>query len=150
MKSYKQFIRESRESDLLWGKADSSNHDLDIDDIRDMGLDLVDNDFDVKVWNINYYFTVLKEDTKMSKLWGEYIHVPAVCVKLKDSQGRFFRWDDIIDFTNRLIIYLGELYEIIINWPQDDYKKLDEFIDVGDTFEEYYVLEIIIYKKLDY
>jgi hypothetical protein len=149
MKSYKQFIRESKESDLLWRKPDS-NHDLDIDDIRDMGLDLVDNDFDVKVWNINYYFTVLKEDTKMSKLWGESIHVPAVCVKLKDSQGRFFSWDDIIDFTNRLIIYLGELYEIIINWSQDDYKKLDEFIDVGDTFEEYYVLEIIIYKKLDY
>jgi len=138
MKSYKEFIRESKESDL------------DIDDIRDMGLDLIDNDFDVKVLNINYYFTVLKEDTKMSKLWGESIHVPAVCVKLKDSQNRFFRWEDISEFINRLINYLGESYEIIINWPQDDYNKLDEFIDEGDTSEEYYIFEIIIYKKLDY
>jgi len=149
MKSYKQFIRESKESDLLWGKADSSNHDLDIDDIRDMSIDLVDNDFDVKVRNINYYFTVLKEDTKMSKLWGESIHVPAVCVKLKDSQNRFFRWSDISEFVDRLILFLGDVYEIIINWPQDDYNKLEEFLDT-DSSEEYYVMEIIIYKKLDY
>lgn len=148
MKSYKEFIRESKEL--------NKQLDLDIDDIKDMSLDLVDNDFDVDIWNIKYHFTVLKEDTKNYKLWGESIDVPAVCIKIKDSQNRFFTWDHIIDFTNRLIVYLGEssfrtsTYEIIINWPQDDYKKLAEFIDVGDSFEEYYVLEIIIYKKLDY
>jgi pantothenate kinase-related protein Tda10 len=112
-------------------------------------LDLVDSDFDVKVWNITYHFTVFMEDTQNSKLWGESIHVPAVCIKLKDSQNRFFRWSDISEFVDRLILFLGEEYEIIINWPQDDYNKLEEFLDTYSS-EEYYVMEIIIYKKLDY
>jgi hypothetical protein len=140
MKSYLQFLRESKSEKSI---------DIDIEDIKDMSLDLVDNDIDTKVWNITYHFTVFMEDTQNSKLWGESIHVPAVCIKLKDSQNRFFRWSDISEFVDRLILFLGDAYEIIINWSQDDYNKLEEFLDT-DSSEEYYVMEIIIYKKLDY
>jgi len=127
MKSYLQFLRESKSEKSI---------DIDIEDIKDMSLDLVDNDIDTKVWNITYHFTVFMEDTQNSKLWGESIHVPAVCIKLKDSQNRFFRWSDISEFVDRLILFLGDAYEIIINWSQDDYNKLEEFLDT-DSSEEY-------------
>ena len=140
MKSYLQFLRESKSEKSI---------DIDIEDIKDMSLDLVDNDIDIKVWNITYHFTVFMEDTQNSKLWSESIDVPGICIKLKDSQNRFFRWEDISEFVDRLILFLGEEYEIIINWPQDDYNKLEEFLDTYSS-EEYYVMEIIIYKKLDY
>jgi hypothetical protein len=140
MKSYLQFLSESKSRKLI---------DIDIEDIKDISLDLVDSDFDVKVWNITYHFTVFMEDTQNSKLWSESIDVPGICIKLKDSQNRFFRWEDISEFVDRLILFLGEEYEIIINWPQDDYNKLEEFLDTYSS-EEYYVMEIIIYKKLDY
>ncbi len=140
MKSYLQFLSESKSRKLI---------DIDIEDIKDISLDLVDSDFDVKVWNITYHFTVFMEDTQNSKLWSESIDVPGICIKLKDSQNRFFRWEDISEFVDRLILFLGEEYEIIINCPQDDYNKLEEFLDTYSS-EEYYVMEIIIYKKLDY
>jgi hypothetical protein len=48
-------------------------------------------------------------------------------------------------------LFIKRFFDIITPDGSDiDYKKLDEFIDEVATYDEYYVLEIIIYKKLDY
>jgi hypothetical protein len=135
MKSYLQFVKESK--NIL---------DIDIEDIRDISLDLIDDDIEAKIKNINYHFRVSKEDTKNYELWGESIDVPAIFIKLNDSMSRFFRWNDISNFINRLVSFLGDSYEIIIN-NEDDFTKLKDFID--DSQEEYYMLCVIIYEKLD-
>jgi hypothetical protein len=140
MKSFKEFINEDKN---LPPEYYQEIHNVDIEDIEDMSLELKDDGFDVLISRCSYCFTAFKEDTTDSRLWREEVTVPGIVIRLRDQ---FFKWSDISEFVDRLVGYLGDNYEIVINSENTEYNKLSDFIDEQD---EHYEMSIIIYRKLD-
>lgn len=153
MKSFKEFINESidyvintKEYKNLPPEYYQEINNVDIEDIEDMSLELKDDGFDVLIFQCSYCFTAFKEDTTDSRLWREEVTVPGIVIRLRDQSRQFFKWSDISEFVDRLVGYLGDNYEIVINSENTEYNKLSDFIDEQD---EYYEISIIIYRKLD-
>ena len=111
-----------------------------IEDIKDMTLELSDEDFEVFVHEVDY--------TPPYKSGS----IKAIAVDIKPSI--MFRWSDIKDVVERIEEYCwrkDEGYEIDIEIvSEDEFVNLDQFIEIYGSEEFESEISLLIYSSKDY
>lgn len=111
-----------------------------IEDIKDMTLELSDEDFEVFVHEVDYT-SPYKSDS-----------IKAIAVDIKPSV--MFRWSDIKDVIERIEEYCwrkDEGYDIDVEVvSEDDFMHLDRFIEIYGSEEFESEISLLIYSSKDY